>query len=151
MSDAAVRPMRWWDIADVSAIEESTFPDDSWTVEQFWQELAQETRHYVVAIGQGQVVGYAGAFVLPPDSDVQTISVRADQQGRGVGALLLRDLMSTARVAGCTHMMLEVRAPNEAAIGLYEGHGFAAISTRRRYYPNGDDALIMRADLREAT
>jgi [ribosomal protein S18]-alanine N-acetyltransferase len=41
--------------------------------------------------------------------------------------------------------MLEVRADNTAAIGLYERAGYAVVSTRRRYYQPGDvDALVMR-------
>lgn len=148
MSDVVVQPMRWWHIESVASVESQTFPDDAWSAEQFWQELAQPTRHYLVALLEDQVVGYAGAFVLPPDSDVQTISVHADSQGRGVGRRLLVELLTVARQAACTHMMLEVRSSNASAIALYEVHGFSVLSTRRRYYPNGDDALIMRADLR---
>lgn len=149
MTATLVEPLRWWHLASVAVVEAETFPDDAWSSDQFWQELAQPTRHYVVAVEDGEVIGYAGAFVLPPDSDVQTISVGGAAQGRGVGRLLLVELMTVAHDAGCTHMMLEVRSPNAPAIGLYERHGFSLVSTRRRYYPNGDDALIMRADLRQ--
>ena len=46
--------------------------------------------------------------------------------------------------------MLEVRADNAAAIGLYERAGYAVLSTRRRYYQPGDvDALVMRKTLQE--
>ena len=143
-----IEKMRWWHIEPVCAIEAAQFPDDAWSREQFWQELAQPTRHYVVVLEDEQVAGYAGAFGLPPDSDVQTIAVREESTGRGLGHLLLDDLMSWARQSGCTHMMLEVRSANGPAISLYERHEFGVISTRRRYYPDGDDALIMRADLR---
>ena len=148
----SVRALRWWDIGQVSVLERELFPEDAWTVEQFWQELAQDTRVYLVADGDAGVGGkaldgYAGAFVLAPDSDVQTIAVRADRQGAGIASTLLSALMARALAAGCTHMMLEVRADNARAIGLYERHGFARISQRRAYYPDGADALIMRARL----
>ena len=46
--------------------------------------------------------------------------------------------------------MLEVRADNAAAVGLYERSGFAVLSTRRRYYQPGDvDAIVMRKSLQE--
>ena len=141
--------MRWWHIETVVAIEGALFPDDAWSAEQFWQELAQPTRDYVVAVDdEGNVAGYAGAFVLPPDSDVQTIAVSTAAQGVGLGGRLLDSLMATARRAGCTHMMLEVRRDNESAVALYVRRGFALISTRPRYYTDGTDALILRADLR---
>ena len=145
----AFEPMRWWHVDAVEALERDLFPDDAWSADQFWQELAQPTRDYLVAIDQrGDVVGYAGAFVLPPDSDVQTIAVSLTAQGTGLGGQLLDTLMSRARRAGCTHMLLEVRRDNTAAVGLYDRRGFTVISTRPRYYPDGTDALMMRADLR---
>jgi ribosomal-protein-alanine N-acetyltransferase len=143
--------MRWWHVEEVAGIERDLFPDDAWSMEQFWQELAQPTRHYVVASDGGQVVGYAGAFVLPPDSDVQTIAVRADRQGSGVASALLANLVDEARAAGCTHLMLEVRADNAPALALYARFGFAQISLRPRYYPDGGDALILRRRLDGAT
>jgi ribosomal-protein-alanine N-acetyltransferase len=144
-----IEPMRWWHLDRVTALEHDLFPLDSWTQEQFWQELALDSRRYVVALSSGAVVGYAGAFLLPPDSDVQTIAVRADQQGAGVGGVLLTALMRTTGDAGATQMLLEVRTDNAPAIALYARRGFEAISTRARYYPDGADALIMRCRLRK--
>jgi [ribosomal protein S18]-alanine N-acetyltransferase len=143
---AVLERMRWWDIPEVRAIESAAFPDDSWSAEQFWQELAQPTRRYLVA-RDVVVVGYAGAFVSPPDADIQTIAVRADQQGRGLASRLLEALVRASADAGATHLMLEVRADNERALSLYLRSGFERISVRRRYYPDGSDALIMRRPL----
>jgi ribosomal-protein-alanine N-acetyltransferase len=139
-----VERMRWWHIADVAELEGELFPHDRWSVEQFWSELALPTRSYVVAMDAGTVVGYAGLFALPPQSDVQTIAVRADQQGRGVGNALLVALLDEAERRGAHETLLEVRADNGAAIALYSRHGFERISARRSYYPDGGDADIMR-------
>ena len=139
-----LRPMRWWHIDAVHRIEREVFDADPWTVEQFWGELAQPTRRYVVACDEDDVIGYAGLFVLPPDADVQTIAVAASGQGRGVGAQLLDSLVAQAAQEGCDQLMLEVRSDNEAAISLYQRHGFEQISVRRDYYAPGVDARIMR-------
>ena len=82
MSAIHLRAMQWPDITEVHAIETSVFAVDHWSVEQFWSELAQPTRHYVVAVDDGVIVGYAGCFVLPPDADVQTIAVSPAATGR---------------------------------------------------------------------
>lgn len=146
MTDAprTIAPMRWWDIAEVVDLERGLFPDDAWSVEQFWQELSLPTRRYAVARSAGRVVGYAGVFVLAPDGDLQTLAVAADQQGQGVGRALLEWAIDEAGSLGCLDMMLEVRSGNAAAVALYRSVGFRTISTRRRYYPDGGDADIMR-------
>lgn len=142
-----VEPMRWWHVDDVARIEGEAFPGDPWSVEQFWQELAQPTRRYVVCRDGGAVIGYAGAHLLPPDGDIQTLAVSPSHRGHGIATAMLDRLLADARAAGCTHTILEVRGDNAAAIALYEGRGFARISERRAYYPDGGDAVIMRCRL----
>ena len=144
LSSITLRPMRWPDIEAVHAIESAVFTVDPWSAEQFWGELAQPTREYVVAEDAGVVVGYAGAYLLPPDADVQTIAVSGAAQGRGVGRLLLEELIAIAVRHECSQLLLEVRSDNVSALGMYERFGFESISKRRDYYASGIDALIMR-------
>ena len=146
----SLRPMRWWDIEPVAALERELFPTDSWSIEQFWEELAQPTRWYVVAEDEdARVVGYAGLFLLAPDADVQTIGVDRKLQGRGVGQLLLGALMHHAHLAGCRRILLEVRAGNLTAMHLYRKAGFEQMSRRSRYYPDGEDAIVLSRTLVE--
>jgi len=136
--------MRWWHIGQVREIEAEVFPDDAWTQEQFWSELAQQTRAYEVALVDSAVVGYAGLFVLPPDADVQTVAVAPSWQGRGLARELLDRLLQRAESSGVTHTLLEVREGNSSALRLYAALGFEQISRRPRYYADGTDALILR-------
>jgi len=147
----SLRPMRWWDIPSVVELEVQLFPTDSWSTEQFWEELAQPTRWYVVAQDElGRVVGYAGLFLLAPQADVQTIGVAPQMQGRGVGRLLLQALVGHSRQAGCRRLLLEVRAGNTAAITVYRAAGFTQLSRRSRYYPDGEDAIVLCLSLTAA-
>lgn len=146
---ADVIAMRWWHVPQVQAIEAELFPQDPWSSEQFWQELAQPTRTYRVCVEGDEVVGYAGTFAMPPDADIQTVAVRADRQGRGIARRLMVALLDDAEGRGATHTLLEVRADNAAALSLYESLGFVRISERRQYYPDGGDALILRRAARD--
>jgi len=149
VNPAALRRMRWWDIAAAQALEERLFPDP-WTVPMFWSELAgmPETRDYVVAEVDGVVVGYAGLYVAGRDADVQTVAVDPARQREGLGALLLDALLGEASRRGCTRVTLEVRADNAPARALYERRGFARIAVRRGYYPpDGADADVMQVRL----
>ncbi len=144
MTAVDVRPMRWPDIEPVHRLESELFTVDPWSIEQFWSELARPTRAYVVAVDGERIIGYAGAFLLAPDSDVQTIAVSPRDQGRGVGAVLLTWLIEQAVARDCRQMLLEVRSDNVPAIAMYERFGFERISVRRDYYERGIDAVIMR-------
>jgi ribosomal-protein-alanine N-acetyltransferase len=145
--DLTLVPMRWWHIPEVHAIETQCFEVDPWSVEQFWAELAQPTRIYRVAISDGQVIGYAGIFHAGADADIQTIAVSPGVQRHGVGRMLVHALLAAARETGATSMLLEVRADNAPAIAMYQDESFEQIAVRRRYYPDGSDALILRRAL----
>ena len=134
--------MRWWDIEQVAALEVVLFPTDSpWTPAMFWGELAAGHHYVVVRDEQGRVQGYAGLAAVDDLAEVQTIGVRPDRQGRGLGRALLGDLITAA---GSRRILLDVRTDNEAALSLYSSVGFTRIGLRRRYYqPSGADAYTM--------
>lgn len=144
-AEDVLRPMRWWDVEAVAALETALFPQDAWSAESFWSELAQyDSRHYVVAERDGAVVGYAGLAAAASEADVLTVAVDAGERGRGLGRRLLCELLAEAQRRGCTDVLLEVRGGNEPALALYERHGFERVGVRRRYYADGEDAIVMR-------
>jgi len=144
--EVRLRPMRWWDIADVAAIERDVFTADPWSEAGFWSELAgvPATRLYLVAEDSSGVVGYAGLVAVAHEADVQTLAVRADRQRHGVGARLLEELLAEADRRDCSQVLLEVDADNAAAQQLYTRRGFERISVRRGYYGPSRDAVVMR-------
>lgn len=147
---AQMREMRWWDIDRVLELEKGLFPEDAWSRGMFWSELAhargpEATRRYVVALTDGQVVGYAGLAAQGELGDVQTIAVAREHWGTGLGGQLLTELLRAATAFECAEVMLECRVDNTRAQKLYERYGFEAIGFRRGYYQPGNvDALVMR-------
>ena len=141
----ALRPMRLQDIPAVAGLEQKLFPIDAWPLELFFDEFAQtETRHYLVAEADGELIGYCGVMVVGTTADIQTIGVLPDYEGRGTGTLMLTQMLAEARRRGATETLLEVREDNPRARRLYERFGFEHIHTRRGYYRDGVSALVMR-------
>lgn len=143
--------MDWTDIPALVELDGRLFAADAWGAPTWWAELAgRPQRRYVVAERDGELVGYAGVDLQPDVADVMTIGVSPAAQGCGLGRVLLDDALDFARERYCDAMMLEVRADNVAALGLYRQSGFEQLSVRRRYYqPEGVDALVMRKLLGE--
>ena len=136
--------MRWWHVAELLPIEQALFAPEPWSERLFWSELGQlDTRHYVVALSEGAVVGYAGLCDYPDEAFVQTIAVAPAAQGTGLGSRLLTALLEEAERRRQRVVSLEVRADNETAQRLYARHGFAQSGLRRGYYPGGVDALVL--------
>lgn len=143
---AALRGMTEGDLTAVHVLEQALFPEDAWSEEMLREELADQprTRHYVVAEDSGEIIGYAGLAAAADQADVQTIGVREDRRGSGLGAALLTELLDEASRRGSGQVFLEVRADNDPARRLYERFGFVRVGVRRRYYqPSGVDAVVM--------
>jgi [ribosomal protein S18]-alanine N-acetyltransferase len=144
-----IRPLLASELPEVFVIEQNVFPEDAWTDAMFAGELAEQsrygTRYYIVAEADGVIVGYAGLSTAGGDQgDVQTIAVRPDRQGEGIGMALLAELIRVAESRGCRELFLDVRADNARAQRLYRRTGFTDIGVRRGYYqPSGADAIVM--------
>jgi ribosomal-protein-alanine N-acetyltransferase len=145
----ALRDMTVADLSSVMVLEEELFAPDTWTVAMYRDELHRpDSRHYLVAVDGQRVVGYAGLIAYPEEAHIATIGVAADRQGEGIGALLLDTLLAEADIRSQV-VLLEVRADNELAQGLYRRRGFSEIGRRRGYYqPSGTDAVVMSREVR---
>ena len=141
--------MRWWDIDVVDPLEQELFPLDPLSIDQWWRELAQLHNHYFVVESAGELCGYARLSISGIDADIQTIAIADSFQGKGIGRKLLNQLVARSRELGVTYIFLEVRSDNTSALSMYSSFGFAEISKRAKYYPDGTDAVILRRDDRE--
>lgn len=150
---AVLRDMVSADIDAIAAMDVRLFGIDCWPRHMFVDELAQpKTRRYIVAEVGGsaevkRIVGYAGLMCVPPIGDIQTIGVEPEFGGRGIARAMLAELLAEARRRGARAVMLEVSAVNPRAQELYARFGFEHIHTRRRYYRDGADGLVMRLTL----
>ncbi|MFC8620512.1 ribosomal protein S18-alanine N-acetyltransferase [Micromonospora purpureochromogenes] len=136
---------RWWHVDEVLPIEADLFGAEQWSPAMFWNELASGHWYRVATDVDGTVLGYAGLTVQPDEAWVQNIAVRRDAQRRGVGRMLLEELLAETARHDVRTVLLEVAADNAPAQKLYATYGFEPIGVRRGYYqPSNTDALVMR-------
>lgn len=69
------------------------------------------------------------------EAHVLNLSVRSMVQRRGLGELMLRELMRHAKEKNAVRVFLEVRQSMQVAQRLYRRLGFKIIGERRGYYP----------------
>ena len=148
--EMVIREVRWQDLAELAELEARLFGTDAWSLASWWGELAgRPRREYVLVADTEGITGFAGLDHAGEVSDVMTIAVAPRARGAGLGRRLLEELITRSRAKGARRLLLEVRADNEPALGLYTARGFERLSTRRDYYPGGVDALVLALDVTE--
>jgi ribosomal protein S18 acetylase RimI-like enzyme len=97
--------------------------------------LADPRHHLVVAIDNGQVVGFvSGVHYVHPDKPrpelwVNEIGVAPTHQRRGLGKRLMHSLFAVAHGLGCAEAWVGTDRANTAAMRLYAAAGSAAAPT----------------------
>ena len=88
--------------------------------------------------------------VAADEAEILTLAVHPGQRRQGIARKLLTEAAALAAAHGATALFLEVALRNAGARALYEAAGFTQVGRRRRYYADGDDALVMRRSLSPA-
>ena len=143
MADYEISLMTEADVDGMHAIEEATFATP-WSRKSIEAELTNGCARYLVARAEGEVVGYAGMWLVIDEAHITNVAVRADMRGQGLGRQLMGRLIQLAADSGMIWMTLEVRRSNKAAQNLYRSFGFIDVGYRKRYSEdNQEDALLM--------
>ncbi|OGR87088.1 MAG: ribosomal-protein-alanine N-acetyltransferase [Elusimicrobia bacterium RIFCSPHIGHO2_02_FULL_57_9] len=143
MSEPSVRPARATDLEQILAIEQDWSTTPHWNKVQFEKELAGPRAYFVVLERDGEVLGYAGIWVIPPEAQITTIAVKPQAARQGHGRTLLTNLLEESRARGCDKVTLEASAKNTSALQLYESEGFRVVGRRPKFYNDGSDAVLM--------
>lgn len=127
------------------ALAAASFPDP-WSENAFAEELREPTAIVLVARGgEGAVAGYLAARRALDELHVLSLGVDPARRRQGAASALLLAALAEAGAAGARLVHLEVREGNRAALAFYGRFGFRAVGRRRRYYPDGEDALLLCA------
>lgn len=141
-----LRMMELDDIPMVSPLERGAYTEH-WPSTNFERELTDNpVARYIVLSRSGQVVGFAGLWIQVDEGHVVNVVVPNEERGKGYGKLLLHALLGIAIDLKLTLATLEVRSTNAVARALYRDYGFWEVGERKRYYSDGEDALIMTTD-----
>ncbi|MGN1098465.1 MAG: ribosomal protein S18-alanine N-acetyltransferase [Clostridia bacterium] len=124
------------DIKRVYEIEKMSF-DNPWPQNEFLPYLDGGHEKFIVSDNDG-VDGFIIYSLIAGEAEVFDLAVAAESRGRGIGKALMEEMLSQADAA-----FLEVRKDNAPAIGLYERCGFKVTGERKKYYSDGEDALLM--------
>lgn len=129
-----VRPCRAEDFGDVVRLLRQLWPDKQLNAAQvqtvFDRALACERQAYLCATDGQRVVGF-GALTIKNNlwqggylGHIDELVVDNDYRGRGIGTLLLDQLIALAHQKGCRRVELDSAFHRKQAHQFYEQRGF---------------------------
>ena len=129
-------------------IEETAFPVP-WHESAYYYEIAEnrvanyQALEVLLDDRPASLIGYAGFWMMVDEAHISTIAVATEWRGRGLGKVLLLNLLLEAYRSEAIMVTLEVRKSNITAQALYQAFEFEVVGGRKRYYQGKEDALIM--------
>jgi ribosomal-protein-alanine N-acetyltransferase len=147
-----VREAGQGDLPAIIALASACHGAPAWSEAMWARVLRDAARVTFVAEQDGVLLGFVVASYIVVGSEIESVAVRSEARGRGLGRQLCGRAMAWAREQGADEMHLEVRASNMAALRLYRALGFVEQGRRRGYYRDpAEDAVLMSAPLDSRT
>ena len=138
-----IRPMDAADLPQIMSIERKSF-SAPWTTYMFEEIIASDNAGVLVMEHEGRIVAYVVFYTASVEGHLMNIAVDPSERRKYFATRLLRYALDVVSETHVTEWYLEVRERNRAAQELYRASGFEVIGRRKRYYEDGEDALVMR-------
>lgn len=124
-----------------------------WSEPQLRREL--EAAYATVLCAEGpddagapRIDAFVVYWVIHDELHILDVVTGPEARRRGLGRALMDAATADAVGRGAVRALLEVRRSNAPAIALYRALGFLHDTVRRRYYQDGEDAVLMSLVLR---
>ena len=144
--DVKIRLAEEKDLPQVLEIEHFSFPS-AWTHEFFQHEIHNPFSHFYILAENGNVLAYIVFWIVAGEAHIANLAVSPRNRRKGYADVLLHYAVVKSLENGANYLTLEVNEKNQAAITLYEKHGFQQVGKRRKYYEDRDDALVLSLSL----
>jgi ribosomal-protein-alanine N-acetyltransferase len=146
-----IRPFRMSDMDAVEAVERASFGADAYDRNLFAELSGRCGRLFLVAAAAGGIRGYMVTSLAARRgmlaAEVVSVAVGPAHRGQGLASALMRSTLRRLRLRHVSRLTLAVRASNRRPQALYRKFGFAGSRRIRRYYADGEDALVLRRSL----
>lgn len=136
-------------LPDVVELDQRCF-GGLWSLDHYQRELESPNSDLIIleAVSSNllrgkAVIGLGCLWAILDEAHITILAVDPNFQGQGLGKLMLHELLTIAQRRGLERATLEVRASNAIALHLYSKLDFRQAGRRRRYYSDGEDALIL--------
>ena len=146
-AEPRIMQANWRDLKPIAALEKICFGKDSWPWMEILAALSLPGTVQLKAMLGDELVGFVigDQRVRGEAGWVASIGVHPDHRRNGLGRQLLE---ACERELGTRTVRLSLRVSNQAALELYRKAGYSQVDVWKKYYKDGEDALVMERVVR---
>jgi ribosomal-protein-alanine N-acetyltransferase len=137
-----LRPAIPADVPALLAVEQEAPAAAHWS-EGDYRRLFTTAGLVILVVEEGSIQGFVVSRQLGDEWEIENLVVASMARRRGLGMLLINELLDLARRHGAKSVFLEVRESNHAARRLYSKAGFLASGRRKSYYRDPEEDAIL--------
>jgi ribosomal-protein-alanine N-acetyltransferase len=147
MGNIVVRTIKTKDMPTIYEIERASFKEP-YPPAYLDNLAAYASDTFLVVEENSQVLGYVIATTRTYNlGHIISVAVHPEYRGKGLGKLLMENIIDLLTRKGISTIRLEVRRGNVVAQRLYEKFGFNLAFVIENYYSDGEDALVFLKNL----
>jgi len=148
LDDFFIAPVVAAGFSDVKTIERLG-QETPWSDYSLMSELADANAFHfgIYKTTDRHLLAFMLSRIILDELHIHHLCTHPDFRRKGLARKLLNHVLASARLKGVKKAFLEVAASNKAASSLYGKMGFGIDFIRERYYPAGDDAMVMSLTL----
>ena len=135
------------DLNEIAALERECFPNSPQNVRMLAESFLSGRFFGALLEEESVITAYGGMSFVEDEAELELIATAEMYRRCGRAERILNDLFEEAVRRGIKRIFLEVRVSNSSALMMYLKNGFVGIYARSRYYPDGEDAIVMKKEL----
>ena len=141
-----IKPIELCDAESIYNLEKK-YLDEAIDLKTIKDTINNNTIIYLKAVSDDLIIGFISGYITIDEVEIIDIVVDEKYQRRGIGHLLLESLIKYQNKI--KNVFLDVRKSNLKAQSFYQKEGFYQVGIRHHYYKNGEDALLLRKEIKD--
>ena len=138
-----IKEMQLEYVSQVHEIEKESFFENIWTPKAFIECMERkEILFYVIKL-KDEIAGYIIIQLTKPEASILNLAIKKEYRRKGYASKLINYVTEKLKNDGYFCSFLEVRKTNISARNLYIKAGFQFLNVRKKYYKNGEDAIVL--------
>ncbi len=117
--------------------------NDCWSQSQIISGFNNNLHAFGIVSDSGELCAFITIDIGADFCDIEDVVVHPHFRRRGLAQRLVNFAVKFAFTNGAQKAFLEVRENNASAISLYKKCGFNQLSMRKKYYADGENAIVM--------